>query len=51
MNFRLVTSTTFKKDPEWVIEQDLHKTDSPYPANVEMQRNAREMLENIDDYF
>lgn len=41
----------FKKDLEWIIAQDPHKADSPYPWNVYFQRDAREMLEHIDDYF
>ncbi len=41
----------FKKDLEWVVAQDPHRADSPYPANVIFQRDAREMLEHIDDYF
>lgn len=41
----------FKKDLEWVVAQDPHKADSPYPANVHFQRDAREMLKHIDDYF
>jgi len=41
----------FVKDLEWVIAQDPHKVDSPYPANVFFQRDAREKLANIDDYF
>jgi len=34
-----------------VIAQDPHKADSPYPANVWFQAEAKEMLANIDDYF
>ena len=41
----------FTNDLEWVIAQDPHKADSPYPADVDMQKRAREMLANIDDYF
>jgi len=41
----------FKRDLEWVIAQDPHEADSPYPANVWMQAEAREMLASIDDYF
>lgn len=41
----------FKNDLEWVIAQDPRKTDSPYPADVYFQREARKMLANIDDYF
>jgi hypothetical protein len=41
----------FTKDLEWVIEQDPHKADSPYPANVWMQAQAKDMLTNIDDHF
>jgi len=36
---------------EWVIAQDPRKADSPYPVNVDMQKKARDMLANIDDYF
>ncbi len=41
----------FIKDLEWVITQDPHKMDSPYPADVVFQRKAREMLANTDNYF
>jgi len=41
----------FREDLQWVIEQDPHKADSPYPANVLFQKEAKEMLANIDDYF
>ncbi len=41
----------FKKDLEWVVAQDPHRADSPYPANVLFQRDAREMLKHIDEYF
>jgi len=41
----------FKKDLEWLLAQDPHKADSPYPANVWFQAEAREMLAKIDDYF
>jgi hypothetical protein len=41
----------FTKDLEWVIAQDPHEADSPYPANIWMQAQAREMLEDIDHYF
>ena len=38
-------------DMEWVIAQDARKMDSPYPANVYFQKDARAMLSNINDYF
>jgi len=41
----------FRADLEWVIAQDPRKMDSPYPANVHFQRDAKAMLSNIDDYF
>jgi tetratricopeptide (TPR) repeat protein len=41
----------FIKDLEWVLAQDPKEADSPYPFNVYFQREAKEMLENIDDYF
>ncbi len=41
----------FKKDLEWVVAQDPHNVDSPYPANVYYQKQAKKMLANIDDYF
>ena len=41
----------FKSDLEWVTAQDPHKADSPYPANAYFQREARELLAHIDDYF
>jgi tetratricopeptide (TPR) repeat protein len=41
----------FIEDLEWVVAQDATKADSPYPADVHFQKTAREMLENMDDYF
>ncbi len=41
----------FIKDLNWVLNMDPHKADSPYPATVYFQRDAKEMIENIDDYF
>ena len=41
----------FKADLEWVIAQDPKKAGGPYPWNVYFQRDAKEMLTNIDDYF
>jgi len=39
-------------DPEeWILAQDPRKADSPYSGNVYLQREARELLANIDDYF
>jgi hypothetical protein len=34
----------FRKDLEWLIEQDPHKALSPYPWNVYFQREAKRML-------
>jgi hypothetical protein len=34
-----------------IIAQDPRKMDSPYPANVHFQRDAKDMLSHIDDYF
>ena len=36
-------------DLEWVIAQDPHKRDSPYPANVHFQRDAKAMLAHADE--
>ena len=41
----------FKEDLEWILAQDPRKADSPYSGNVYLQREARDMLANIDDYF
>lgn len=41
----------FQEDLEWVIAQDPKKAGGPYPWNVFFQRDAREMLNKIDDYF
>jgi hypothetical protein len=41
----------FREDMEWVIAQDARKMDSPYPANVHFQRDAKAILSQIDDYF
>jgi len=41
----------FLEDMEWVIAQDPRKMDSPYPANVHFQGDAKAMLSHIDDYF
>ncbi len=41
----------FVKDLNWVLSQDPHKGGPSYPFNVFLQRDAKEMLENIDEYF
>ena len=41
----------FQKDLEWVIARDLKSTKGPYPWNVYFQRDAKEMLSKIEDYF
>lgn len=41
----------FIKDCQWVIDQDPAKADSPYPWNIYFQRDAEEMLRNVDLYF
>lgn len=43
----------FQKDLNWVVSQDTHKTRHylNYPWNVFIQRNARELLSNVDQYF
>lgn len=34
----------FKADLEWVVSQDPHKTENPYPWNVYFQQDAKQML-------
>jgi tetratricopeptide (TPR) repeat protein len=41
----------FEEDMRWVLEQDPRAGGSIYPWNVYFQNDAREKLENIDDYF
>jgi tetratricopeptide (TPR) repeat protein len=43
----------FKKDLEWVLSQDPKKTSEylTYPWRVFLQRDAKYMLDHIDDYF
>ncbi len=41
----------FESDLKWVLAQDPHKADSPYPWNVFFQRKAKEKLANADSYF
>ena len=41
----------FKKDLEWILAQDPRKVDTSYAGSVYLQREAKEMLENIDEYF
>ncbi len=41
----------FIKDLNWVLSQDPHKGGLSYPYNVFLQRDAKEMLDNIDEYF
>ncbi len=48
---RMKDKQSFIEDMEWVIAQDPHKADSPYPANVYFQNSAREMLANLDTFF
>ncbi len=37
----------FREDLEFVVSEDPHKADSPYPWNVYFQRSAQEMLEKL----
>lgn len=41
----------FVRDLEWVLAQDPKEADSPYPMNVYFQREARYMLDHVDEYF
>jgi tetratricopeptide (TPR) repeat protein len=41
----------FKNDMEWIIDQDPAKADSPYPWNLYFQRDAKNILANIEDDF
>lgn len=41
----------FRSDLEWVLAQDPNGGDSPYSWNAYFQRDAREMLANIDRWF
>jgi tetratricopeptide (TPR) repeat protein len=43
----------FKEDLNWVLSQDPHKVRHilTYPWNVYYQRNAKDLLDHIDDYF
>jgi len=38
----------YKRDLQWVIEQDPHEADSPYPWNVYFQMSASRMLRNME---
>lgn len=50
--YRIKDRNAFKKNLEWVTQQDpkVAPTD-PYPWNLYFQREAKYMLEHIDDYF
>ena len=41
----------FVEDLEWVLAQDPRAASSPYPWNVYFQRDAKEMLDNVDRIF
>jgi tetratricopeptide (TPR) repeat protein len=41
----------FKADLNWVISRDPSREGNPYPWNVYFQRDAKEMLAHINDYF
>ncbi len=41
----------FKKDLNWVLSEDPHRGGPSFPFNIFLQRNAKEMLDNIDNYF
>jgi tetratricopeptide (TPR) repeat protein len=41
----------FERDLKWAIEQDPHRAGDAYPWALFHQRDARKMLQNIDDYF
>jgi hypothetical protein len=43
----------FEKDLNWVLSQDPNKVRHyfTYPCSVFVQREARDMLDHIDNYF
>jgi len=41
----------FQRDLEWVVSQDPRSCDSPYPANVFFQKDARDLLARTEEYF
>ena len=41
----------FQEDLEWIIAQDPKSAKGPYPWNAYFQRDAKEMLSKIEDYF
>lgn len=41
----------FRRDLEWVVSQNPRECDSPYPANVFFQKDARELLAHTEEYF
>ncbi len=41
----------FINDLTWVMEQNPHKAENPYPWNVYFQRDSKEMMQDIDKIF
>jgi hypothetical protein len=41
----------FRADLEWVLAKDVHRMEGDYAWNAYFQKDAREMLENIDRFF
>lgn len=41
----------FKEDLQWVVKQDISTSEGYYPWKIYFQKDAQNMLDNIDQYF
>ncbi len=48
---KMGNKTECRKDLEWVVAQNIESSGGPYAWRVYIQRDAREMLDNLDQYF
>lgn len=44
-------SEGFRQDMEWILNQDIHEAGGDYAWKIYIQRDAREMLDNMNRYF
>jgi tetratricopeptide (TPR) repeat protein len=50
-HFETKNREAFERDLRWVVEQDLRQSATPYAWNVYFQRDAAEMLKNVERLF
>ena len=50
-HIKMENKTECRKDLEWVVAQDIERAGGPYAWRVYIQKDAREILDNLEKYF